>query len=244
MNRNECDISEVASIDYHIKQWTVNHENLLEKWCCKLYAQMWLQQKSMYYFNKLNNWLTYPTIFISSLSSATLFSVNNVAIKYVVGGLSLTTAIITGLTRHIKPAERTQQHATALLQYQEMIHTITTCLSLPYEMREDPRLFIRDIESKMKTWNEKQAMPPPHIITMFEKRHGEIDKILYDRQLLDIIHEINRPRPTIRELITSPFRTREYHPRNREKQPTRNVQTPSPPITDRTSTSVRSEYAV
>lgn len=216
MNGDDGDISVVTSVEY-MKQWNKPHEELLEKWCIKLYAQMWLQQKSMYYFNNLNNWLTYPTIFISSLSSATLFSTNNVVVKYIVGGLSLSTAIITGLTRHIKPAEKTQQHATALLQYQEMIHTITTCLNLPMEMREDPRLFIRDIESKMKTWNEKQAMPPPHIIAFFEQRYGEIDKILYDRKLLDIIREINRPRQTIREIITSPFRTREI--RNEHIEP-------------------------
>jgi hypothetical protein len=124
-----------------------------------------------------------------------------VALKYTVGGLTLATAIITGLSRHVKPAEKTQQHATALLQYQEMIHTITTCLSLPQNMREQPEVFIRDIEAKMKMWNEKQALPPPHVITSFEKRYGEIDKILYDRTLLDIIDEINNPRTSIRDMF-------------------------------------------
>jgi hypothetical protein len=204
----EYNLSIASSIDY-MKQWTEQHEKLLNNWRMKLYAQMWLQHKSMYYFNSVNNWLTYPTIIISSLSSATLFSTNSAAAKYTIGALSLATAIITGLTRHIKPAERTQQHATALLQYQEMIHTITTCLNLPMDMREEPQLFIRDIETKMKTWNEKQAMPPPHIVALFERQYGEIDKILYDRQMLEIIQEMNRPRPTIREFFSQPFRTRE-----------------------------------
>ena len=236
------DLSTVESSIEYWKQWNKQHEELLEKWCIKLYAQMWLQQKSMYYFNRLNNILTYPTIIISSVSSATLFSTNNNVIKYVVGGLTLATAIITGLTRHIKPAEKTQQHATALLQYQEMIHTITTCLNLPFNMREEPQLFIRDIETKMKTWNEKQAMPPPHVITWFEKRYGDIDKILYDRKLLDIIKEINNPQGgRFREIITMPFRKTHQArtPHNNASNQSTNTYTmisPSP------SPSLRSEY--
>ena len=242
----DCNLSIESSVNY-TKHWNKQHEELLEKWCIKLYAQMWLQQKSMYYFNSVNNWLTYPTI-VSSLSSATLFSTNNIAAKYTIGALSLATAIITGLTRHIKPAEKTQQHATALLQYQEMIHTITTCLNLPLEMREDPRQFIRDIESKMKTWNEKQAMPPPHIIYWFERQYGEIDKILYDRKLLDIIEEINRPRQTIGEFITSPFRTREKRNTNRQfnsRAPPRPISpSPSPLPSSSPTESSRTRYAV
>lgn len=169
--------------------WLPQHEKLLAKWKAKLFVQMWLQERSMYFYRDLNNYLSYPIIVISSVSSATLLATKSEVIKYFIGGLSLTTGILTAISRQMRPAELYQQHATATLRYQALIRTIDTCLSMPISMRDsDPKTFLQKIELDMATLNENQVNPPPFIIRKFERKfNSSIDKLVYGEEILALL---------------------------------------------------------
>lgn len=197
--------------------WKKEHTELLTKWKAKLFVQMWLQEKSMYFYQDLNNLITYPVIIISSISSATLFSTNNVAVKYVIGALTLTTGILTAVSRQMRPAELYQQHAIATLRYQALIRTITTYLSLPPYMRaSDPKSFMNKVEMDISSLMENQVNPPPYIVKQFEKKYGTIDKLIYGEEILELLrsdHELELtkakrriPRKTISQYFFSSSR--------------------------------------
>ncbi len=161
-------------------------DELLSKWRTRLFVNMWLQERSMYFYESVNNALTYPIIVISSISSATLFSTNNVAIKYIVGGLSLVTGILTSISRQMRPAELYQQYAMTTLRYQALIRRIETYLSLPMTMREDdPITFMRKIELEMSALMENQVNPPPYVKDLFQKRFGSLDQVVYGEAILE-----------------------------------------------------------
>lgn len=168
--------------------WQPEHEALLESWKAKLFVQMWLQERSMYFYRDINNYLTYPIIAISSISSATLFSTNNEIVKNVIGALTLTTGVLTAITRQMRPAELYQQHAIATLRYQTLIRTINTYLSLPKSMRDtDPKTFMQKIEMDISALMENQINAPPYIKRKFEKKYGNIDKLVYGEEILTLL---------------------------------------------------------
>ena len=163
-------------------------EELLNEWKSKLFVQFWLQEHSMYFYNKLNNFLTYPVIIISSVSSATLFTTSNPAVKYVVGCLTLTTGILTAVARQMRPAELYQQHASTTLRYQALIRTIDTYVSLPKGTRpEDPATFLKKIEMEIAALSENQINAPPYIKKKFEASYGSMDRLIYGEEILELM---------------------------------------------------------
>lgn len=165
-------------------------DDLLTRWRSRLFVNMWLQEKSMQFYANVNNALTYPIIVISSVSSATLFSTDNSAIKYVIGGLTLVTGILTSISRQMRPAELYQQYAISTLRYQALVRRIETYLSLPVVMREeDPLTFMRKFELEMTALMENQVSPPPYVKSMFQKRFGSLDKIVYGEAILELLRQ-------------------------------------------------------
>lgn len=189
---------------------------MLSDWKAKLFVQMWLQERSMYFYQDLNNLITYPIIIISSISSATLFSTSNETVKYVIGALTLGTGVLTAISRQMRPAELYQQHSIATLRYQALIRNITTYLSLPPAMRTmDAQSFMNKIETEIASLMENQVNPPPYIVSKFEKKYGSIEKLIYGEEILELLRadmERNRemeiekakskPRGTISKYIT------------------------------------------
>lgn len=183
--------------------WKKEYKQLLKKWKSKLFVEMWLQEKSKEFYSNINNVLTYPIIIISSISSATLFSTRSDAIKYVVGGLSLTTGILTAISRQMRPAELFQQHATATLRYQALIRSIDTYLSLPTEMRteSDPITYMRKLETEIASLMENQVNAPPYVKRQFESRFGPMDKLVYSEEILQLLsNDMQRKRMEISSL--------------------------------------------
>lgn len=205
----------------HIEQSTTDDgermeklDRLLAKWRTRLFVNMWLQERSMYFYASMNNSLTYPIIVISSISSATLFSTNNVAIKYIVGGLSLVTGILTSISRQMRPAELYQQYAMTTLRYQALVRRIETYLSLPVAMREDdPIAFMRKVELEMSALLENQVNPPPYVKSLFTKRFGSLDSIVYGEAILetlrnDVMRNLEQQRHSKRSSISKYFTSR------------------------------------
>lgn len=166
------------------------HEELLNKWKYKLFVQLWLQENSMHFYAQLNNWITYPIIVISSISSATLFSTNSVPIKYTVACMSLVTGILTAISRQMRPAELYQQHASATLRYMSLLRMIDTYLSLPQNLREEhPTVFMKRIETDIATLMETQINAPPIIKQKFEKKFGSIDRLVYGEEIMALLKQ-------------------------------------------------------
>jgi hypothetical protein len=163
-------------------------ENLLLRWKKKLFIQLWLQEKSMYFYSTIHNVLSYLIIFISTGSSATLFSTENTFIKYIIGGLSLGTGILTAVMRQMKPAEKYQQHLMITNQYQTLLRKIDTHLSMDiYENTDEYKKFKQEIEDEMNVLLRNQLTPPLYILHLFQQKYGSIDSMMYGNEIINLV---------------------------------------------------------
>lgn len=160
--------------------------NLLLRWKTKLFVQLWLQEKSMYFYNNWNHLLSYSIILISTGSSATLFSTDNTTIKYVIGALTMVTGILTAVSRQMKPAEKYQEHLITTNKYHQLMRKIENYLTLkPKEPSEDK--FKEVIEEEINQLIQNQLTPPLNILRSFEKKYGSIDVMMYGNEIINLM---------------------------------------------------------
>lgn len=180
--------------------WTHAHESILKEWKAKAFAYLWLQNNSCYFYIRLHNWLAYIVIVLSSFASATMFSLNTtngscetpllgisiVAVQYVVGTVSLLSAILTGVIRQLKPGELYQQHASTAKRYHTLIRSIDACLSLTCILRPDPAIFIEKAGAELDNLANNQVDPPLSVIKKFEEIYGPLERILYGEDVVEL----------------------------------------------------------
>jgi hypothetical protein len=173
-------------------QWTKEHEDILKIWKAKAFAYLWLQNNSCYHYLLLQNWLAYTVIVLSSVSSAIMFSymplcyISIDIIQYIIGSLSLLSAILTGITRQLKPGEMYQQHATVSKRYHNWIRSIDACLSLTRTLRPNPVIFIEKAGAELDTLANSQVEPPLFVIRRFERIYGPLEKVLYGEDVVEL----------------------------------------------------------
>jgi hypothetical protein len=182
-------------------KWSNAHEHILKEWKAKAFAYMWLQTISCYFHISVYNWLAYTVIISSSFASATMFSLDTsltrcnvsvlggislIVIQYVVGSISLVSAILTGVIRQLKPGEMYQQHASSAKRYHTLIRNIDACLSLTSSLRPNPIIFIQKIEVELDNLANNQADPPLNVIKKFEKIYGPLEGILYGEDVIEL----------------------------------------------------------
>lgn len=161
-------------------------QHLLLRWKTKLFVQLWLQEKSVYFYSTINNLLSYTTILISTGSSATLFSTESTTTKYVIGALTMTTGILTAFSRQLKPAEKYQEHLLTTTQYHVLMRKMDSYISLP-DTDTTSEKFREEIETEMNQLLQKQLNPPLFIRYLFQKKYGSIDSMMYGNEILNLM---------------------------------------------------------
>jgi len=167
--------------------WCDTHEHILHDWKTKAFIDMWLQRESAAYFSNLDTLLTYPIIILSSISGITLFVASALWATYIVSGASILVAILTALSRQIKPNEMYQQHMYIASRYASLIRSVDTCLELPRLMRPDPDVLIEKIGSEVDNLNTTQLSPPMYIIQRFESLYGPIHLLMFGDDILQLL---------------------------------------------------------
>lgn len=167
--------------------WCTKHEEILRKWKARCFVSLWLCIASAYFFGIVHNWLSYPVIIMSAISSATLFSYDAHVVKYCLGVITLSCGIITCIIRHIRPGEMYQNHSCFAKRYLNLIRTIDTCLSLTASMRPAPDMFIERVGNEIDILESTQLDPPMLIIRRFEKKYGPVHRILYGDDIVELM---------------------------------------------------------
>jgi hypothetical protein len=187
-------------MEFQISSWTPAHEQILKEWKAKAFVYLWLQSNSCYYYVRLYNWLAYTVIVFSSFASATMFSITSSpdgctthllgvhigVVQYIIGTVSLVSALLTGVIRQLRPGEMYQQHATMSKRYHTLIRSIDVCLSLIDTLRPDPAMFIERVGLELDNLANNQVDPPLRIIKLFEKTYGPLERILYGEDVVEL----------------------------------------------------------
>lgn len=204
--------------------WQPQHDKILVLWKSKAFVNLWLQNRSTYYYLYIYNFLSYLIIVISSVSSATLFSDPDLfggkrAINYIVGSLSIFSAICISILRQMKPAELHNIHAITTKKYHNIIRTIDACLSLPIRIRPPSIAFIEKIGRELENIESSQNEAPRHIIRRFERAYGPIDRLLYGEDVLQLLQMEYKTKKMFKKLEKFKSTDENSTPPSEEQQP-------------------------
>lgn len=169
--------------------WNIDYEKILKEWKARSFVNMWLQMKSSYYYNGMNDCLTYPVIILSSISGATLFASNLNIARLITAVFSLATVILAGLLIEISPGQKAEQHMVSARRYTTLIRNIDYCLSIPSYMRIDPIKYIERVNNELDNISDIENIIPRYIIRNFEIHYGSLEKLLYGDEIMDLIVE-------------------------------------------------------
>jgi len=154
-----------------------------------MFINMWLQLHSAYYYKFVNDLLTYPVILLSSFCSITLFASDDIQIKFVIALLSSINVILTGILIELNPGQRMEQYMGITKRYSTLIRSIDFCLSMPSHMREDPKDIIDKFGSEFDNLAEGDLIVPKYVLFRFRIKYGDVDKLRYGEEIIDLLTE-------------------------------------------------------
>ena len=130
--------------------WCENQEKLLIRWAEKAAGYRWLHNHARLYFKKQNDYLSYPSIVIASLTGVGGFAVLNpsgdagvtsdtksriMIIQYVFAFLNVIGGILTSISKFSQSLSLSEAHSTMCIQYSKFYRNIDMELSLDVKHR-------------------------------------------------------------------------------------------------------------
>jgi len=148
---------------------------LLKIWKAKAGGWRWLHYKSMALYKSINTNFTYASIILSTIAGAGGFSTAGAQTKnememvlgYVFGGINVVIGLINSVQRFGKPAEKTELHASAAMQYAMLYRLLETEISLSDKHRRSD--LIATVRTEMDRLLAQSPMIPQKVIDKFNK---------------------------------------------------------------------------
>jgi hypothetical protein len=163
-------------------EWNDAIENLIKEQGEKALAYNWLHTRCEKRYSRLNNYISLPTIGLSTLAGSASIASNQFGdSKYIplgIGALSIIVGIISTINSYFSWAKRAENHRISALNYSKLYLFISIELSLPREKRMNPRDFIKVIREQIE-------------------RLGEISPPVADDIIKDFKHEFDGKYPNV-----------------------------------------------
>lgn len=159
--------------------WFDEHEDLLKEWAEKARFYSWMHNKTSIDYSRLNNILTLPLIIISTITGSANFTlVGNkhdsffytTVFPFIIGTMSISTAVLSSLTKYLKTAELSEKHTMFYRQFNVLVRNIVLELSLPRNQRQKPSELLNVIRHEFDRLVSEAPNIPEHIIVEFNKR--------------------------------------------------------------------------
>jgi hypothetical protein len=164
----------------NLGRWDDHHDALLKTWKRQASINHWLQLASAYYYAKVNNWMAYPTILVSALTSVGIFASDDRIVKYVLASLSLASACVIAINKQTRVAEKAEDYGSKARELGKFIRDLNFLLTLKRDQRPDVRESITKLRCDFDRINDTQSEPPLNIVRMYEKNHKSIESTLYE----------------------------------------------------------------
>jgi len=131
-------------------EWCEKQENLLVKWAEKAAGYRWLHNHARLYYKNQNDWLSYPSIVIASITGVGGFAVLNpsgsedvspenknriMIIQYVFAFLNVLGGILTSISKFSQSLPLSEAHSSLCVQLSKFYRTIDMELSLDVKHR-------------------------------------------------------------------------------------------------------------
>ena len=134
------------------QQWCPRQEQLLIRWAEKAAGYRWLHNHSRLHFKRIDNYLSYPSIVISSITGVGGFAVLNpsgnadvssdtkskiMIVQYMFAFLNVIGGILTSISKFSQSSQLSQAHSAMCVQYSKFYRNIDMELSLDVQHRGD-----------------------------------------------------------------------------------------------------------
>lgn len=158
-------------------RWNSQIERIIAEEGERALCYSWLHGKSEKQYSRYNNYITLPTIVLStiagtaSIGSQTLFN-DATASSIGVGVISLTVGILNTVSTHFGWAKRAESHRISGVNYSKIHRFIVIELSLPRCERMAAHDMLKVVREQLDRLQETSPQVPDSIVGSFKKMFG------------------------------------------------------------------------
>ena len=144
----------------------------------------WLHGKAEGYFSIRNNWITLPTIVLSTLvgflsgSSSSIFTEPTMA-SIGIGSVSLFTGVISTIGNYFNFAKRTEAHRLASIQYSKLSRFLSIELTLPKAERIVAKDVLKITKDSIERLMETSPAIPDVIIHSYKHQFKDYTDVAH-----------------------------------------------------------------
>lgn len=165
--------------------WNEQYDTLMKNWRKQCAINMWLQMASHYYYRRIHQFLTYPSIIFSAVASVGIFSMSDCKEtsqieRYIMGSFSLLAALLTSINNHIQSLEKANEHKHCAYNFLKLVREMDYILTLRYEDRPPPGEVIADYRAHIEHIVDVQENPPLKVVQEYNKTHKSVENSLFE----------------------------------------------------------------
>lgn len=161
-------------------------QNIVRRWKAQVFVYMRLHNRSYYYYLRMYDWLSYPVIILSGVSSGTVLGSCAPGTRYTSASLSILVIIFASLIRHIRPMELAQIHATSAQSFQVLLNGLQSFLLMPRDLRMNDNEFVQSMKLSIDDLVTRQIDAPASVLRDYEKKYGAVEEILYGDDVVSV----------------------------------------------------------
>ena len=164
----------------HQNGWKDYHDELLKSWRKQATISLWLSLASKYMYNRINNWLTYPSIILSAMTSIGIAGFECVPeLRYILSGMTLLSGVLTGINQHVQAAEKSQEFYLRAKDYYSVVREIEYILSIDKTDRPPPNEVLITVRNTLDKIIDQQCDFPLIVIKEYEKKFRSLESALF-----------------------------------------------------------------
>lgn len=180
--------------------WHDGHNNLLQHWRKQASINLWLQIASNYYYLRINDWLSYPSILLSASLSIGVFGLDTgLKGQFVSAALAMLAGILVAINKHVGSPEKAQAHMLRAKDYYGFVRYLDCLLSTSFEERDPMSETMMRIKENFNRIVDMSLEPPLGVVRTYEDRFKPIEKMLFS----PLTVPIPPPRNSVEEVLKS-----------------------------------------
>jgi len=159
--------------------WNSQLETILSQEGERALCYAWLHIQSQKKYDKLNTYITIPTITLSTLAgsaaigSSSIFESIPQSGNYIIGGISLTIALLNTISSFFGWAKRSEAHRLSATTYTKIHRFMMIELALPRTERMAARDMLKLTRDQLDRLQETSPQIPDDVISQFKVRFGD-----------------------------------------------------------------------
>lgn len=150
--------------------WTHEERLVLQELKKQCLYGLFLHSRSAYINHWINNALVFPNIVLGGILSVSIFTTSNGSWRLAGGAIALMSTVLTGFTKHVGAAEKSQLHCLVVREYQRLLQDINVFI---YTNIENTDGTIQMLRKDMDKIIGIQPDPSMWVMQRFDKVYRE-----------------------------------------------------------------------